>query len=127
MRYPLLREWQREIGWLLLRFFRWITRRSIKNCQTVLIALGQTEKELEKTKKELQKAQDQLRAIKYRANAAAKESAKTLSSGNVPRGQWSFSLGQNELANPILRILKAKQHKPHKSKVKMVTGWLGRL
>ena len=108
MKHLLWREWKREIGWLILRFFRWITRKSIRNCQTVLEMLDRTERELELAKKELQKAQDKLQDIEHLAAAAAKESAKTLS-GNAPRGEWSYSLGQNQLSNPVLKILGAKQ------------------
>lgn len=120
------REWKREIQWICLRFFRWITRRSIKNCEPLLIALGEAEKELQRTKNALMAAQDKLKDIERLATAAAKDSAQTLSSTNVPRGQWSFSLGQNELANKILPILGLRPHKPRK-KFKVLSGWLGRL
>lgn len=112
MKYPMLREWKREIGWLILRFFRWVTRRSIRNCQTVLEMLDKTERELELAKKELQKAQDKLKDIERLATEAARAGAKVMAGEGVPRGQWSFAKGQAELGNKVLKVLGLKQYKP---------------
>lgn len=120
MKYLLWREWKREIGWLILRLFRWITRQSIRNCESVLLMLDKTEAELEKTKKELAKAQEMLKDIKHLATHAAKAGASVLSDEGVPRGNWAYAKAQNEVGNGILKALRLKQYKPSQFTAKRI-------
>lgn len=120
MKYLLWREWKREIGWLVIRFFRWITRKSIRNCDNLVEALGKTERELERAKKELGRAQDILKDIERLATHAAKDGAKVMSNEGVPRGSWAYAKAQNEVGNGILKALGLKQYKPSKFTAKRI-------
>lgn len=112
------RDLRQELIWLTIKLIRQVTHKTsnkCENCQTLSEILDWTEKELKTRTKELEKAKCQLKRIEGLAQMAAESGAAVMSGEGVPRGEWSFAKGQNDLGNRILGILERNPYHPKKS------------